>query len=111
MKLSINGALTALLVVAFAITALSAQKDPGSKEPAPQLKRTDWTSYYWFDADGNFLWRQNFVLDEIYFTGYDQMPNYPSTLQEKGYAPGACTGYPPSPFNPSSPAIRLYSHP
>ena len=73
---------------------------------------SDMTLYYWFDAWGNYLWRQNTIDDEIMLTGYDLMINNPKTLREKGYAPPTVSpGYPPVPNSPSTPDRKLYSHP
>ena len=111
MKLSkLRSALVALMVIVFAITALSAQKDP--KQATPKQARTDWTQYHWFDDCGNYLYRQSTVEEEGLLTGLDEMPFSPQTLWERGYAPAACTNtYPPVPFFPYFPNVRLYSHP
>ena len=107
-----GSALGALLVIVFVITALSAKQDPKVSQKTPAQKQGDWIMYYWFDASNNYLYRQNLVSDEEDITGFNQMFNYPSTLQEKGFAPSACAGDdPPVPFNPYQPSVRLYSHP
>jgi hypothetical protein len=72
---------------------------------------TDMTEYYWYDAWGNYLWRQNTIDDEISLTGYDMMLNNPKTLREKGYAPPRVSGFPPVPTSPYNPDKKLYSHP
>jgi hypothetical protein len=74
-------------------------------------KRQDWTMYYWFDASGNYLDRQNTIDDEMSLTGYDPSIYAPFTLREKGYSPPHVAGYPPVPTNPFLPDKRLYSHP
>ena len=72
---------------------------------------SDMTLYHWYDAYGNYLWRQSTIDDEMWWTGYDQMINNPKTLREKGYAPPTVTGFPPVPMNPYFPDRKLYSHP
>ena len=105
MKLSkLRSAVTALLVIVFAITTLSAQRNP-------KQSTTDWTEYYWFDDCGNYV-GQNTIDDEINYTEFDEMAYPPMTLRERGYAPVYCTtGYPPIPLLPYFPQKRLYSHP
>jgi len=111
MKLSnSNSALVVLMVVVFAITSLSAQKDPGQKT-IPKQSTTDWTEYYWFDDCGTYI-GQNTIDDEINLTEFDEMPYPPMTLKERGYAPVYCTtGNPPIPLLPFFPQKRLYTHP
>lgn len=73
--------------------------------------RTDWTNYYWFDANGTYL-RQNLVDNEISLTGYDELQYSPYTIKERGYAPAGVIGTnPPIPLLPFLPSKRLYSHP
>jgi hypothetical protein len=72
---------------------------------------TDWTNYYWFDAAGYYLGRQNTIDDEIDLTGYDEFSYAPYTLREKGYAPANDQGDPPIPNEPYNPSKRLYTHP
>jgi hypothetical protein len=68
--------------------------------------------YYWFDADGNYLYRQNTIDSEIFLTGLDEFLLAPLTLQERGYAPTMVIGTnPPIPVLPYLPNKRLYSHP
>jgi len=75
---------------------------------------TDWTLYYWFDADNNYLMRQSTVDDEIALTGLDESLQNPKTLQEKGWAPAAVIIIGefeiPLPIT-LVPTKKLYSHP
>lgn len=72
---------------------------------------TDWTQYYWFTPSGTYL-RQNIVDDEIALTGFDEFNYAPYTVQERGYAPGACIpSNPPIPIYWTLPSRKLYSHP
>ncbi|OQP67679.1 hypothetical protein [Niastella populi] len=73
-------------------------------------KRTDWTNYFWFSANGTYL-RQNLVDDEIDLTGLDEFPYAPYTVREKGYTPANVSGNPPAPINPYYVSKWLYSHP
>ena len=46
----------------------------------------DLTYYYWFDTDGNYLFRFCKTSDETYLTGYDPYIYNPRTLQEQGFS-------------------------
>jgi hypothetical protein len=93
-----------LLVTAGTVSAFT------DLNPNPK-PTTDWTQYYWFTNSGTYL-RQNIVDDEIDLTGYDEFSSAPFTVQERGYAPGACyPGNPPIPHFWYLPSKRLYSHP
>lgn len=100
-----NRAIIALTVILIAsATAVAFIKSNESKR--------DSTMYYWFDAEGNYLWRQNTLDDEIFYSGFDEFLYAPLTLQEKGYTPAGVTGTnPPVPNMPYLPAKKLYSHP
>lgn len=103
-KLKTSHALITLAVILLAAgIALAFQKN--------KKERTDWTEYYWFDPDGNYLFRQNTIDDEIDLTGYDESNFAPFTLREKGFTPSTVTGDPPIPNNPYLPAKKLYTHP
>lgn len=95
-------ALSVILIVSATAVAFIKSSDK---------EKQDWTMYYWFDADGNYLWRQNTVDDEYYYTGFNESPYAPSTLREKGYAPAGVSGNPPVPIMPYLPNKKLYSHP
>jgi hypothetical protein len=74
---------------------------------------TDWTLYYWFDAYGNYLYRQSLIADEIFLTGLNESDLPPRTVQEKGWKPPAVTlneWGEPTPIT-SVPDKKLYSHP
>ncbi|MBO9202409.1 MULTISPECIES: hypothetical protein [Niastella] len=95
--------LTGILVVSVTAVAFYERSNVQPKD--------DWTEYYWFDASGDYTWRQNTIDFEIYLTGYDQSQAAPFTLMEKGYPPAAVSGWPPQPHNPYLPAKKLYIHP
>ena len=101
-KISI--ALFVLIGIIFMAAAFTMKK-------SPKKMQTDWTQYYWFDGNNNYLYRQNMLDDEIDLTGFDLSDNSPFTLQEKGFAPGSVQGDPPVPTTPWAPERRLYSHP
>jgi hypothetical protein len=104
-KLKSYHALIALTVILLASATAVAFINSTEK------KKQDWTMYYWFDASGSYLDRQNLIDDEISITGYDPSIYAPYTLREKGYAPAHVSGYPPVPNNPFLPDKKLYSHP
>src|SRR5690242_1054600 len=97
-----------LLAFVIMLTALSAvTPDFKSKPTVKQI------SYYWFDANTNWLGRQNTLANEEALTGFNESISNPKTLQEKGWAPGNVTidsqGVPHP--NNGSPDKVLYSHP
>lgn len=95
-----------LPIILFIIIAAFSYRKSSNKEI------TDWTNYYWFDAAGYYLGRQNTIDDEIDLTGYDEFAYSPNTLREKGYAPANVQGSnPPIPNEPYNPSRRLYTHP
>jgi hypothetical protein len=96
--------LTVILIVA--VTAVAFHKGKNEEKP-----KTDWTQYYWFDASGNYLWRQNTIDYEVQLTGFNEAQTPPFTLMEKGYTPSTVSGFPPTPNLPWLPAKRLYTHP
>lgn len=90
------------IIMIFALAASSFM--PGSK-----IEKQ--VSYYWFNTSGTYL-RQNTLTAEYLLTGYDNHPDNPKTLRERGYAPGNCSGSnPPVPNDPDAPDQILYSHP
>jgi hypothetical protein len=97
-----------LLAFVIMLTAFSAvTPDFKSKSMIRQ------TNYYWFDANTNWLGRQNTVANEIALTGYDEGTSNPKTLREKGWSPANVTvdqwGTPHP--NSQNPDKILYSHP
>jgi len=96
--------ITVPIILCIIIAALSYRK-------ASKTTRTDWTNYYWYDASGYYLGRQNTIDDEIDWTGYDEFSYAPYTLRELGYAPPNVSGNPPVPNEPYNPGRRLYTHP
>lgn len=95
-------------LLALLLIAPSAVKTSEKAKPA-----TDWTLYYWFDAYGNYLYRQSLIEDEIFLTGLDESSLPPRTAQEKGWKPPAVwlnEWGEPTPIT-SVPDKKLYSHP
>ena len=104
-KSRISWLLLALTIMTFASFAV---KKNATKKPAIDL-----TNYYWFDANTNYLGRQNTIDNEKALTDFDQSMSNPKTLQEKGYTPANVNqgANPPSPISPTSPDKKLYTHP
>jgi hypothetical protein len=99
-----------LFLLALAIMLIA----PSTVKTRPQTKpTTDFTLYYWFDADNNYLYRQCRIDEEKALTGLDESLQNPKTLWEKGYAPASVAvgewGV-PVPIT-SFPDKSLYSHP
>lgn len=97
-----------LLALAIMLVAPTTVKTRTQTKPT-----TDFTLYYWFDADYNYLWRQNRIDDELDLTGLDESLQNPKTLQERGFAPSSVAlgeWNIPVPITPF-PDKKLYSHP
>jgi hypothetical protein len=76
--------LTLILALAIMVFTPSAVK-PSSAVPATTTSvDDDYTYYFWFDLDGNFI-RHCQTWEEIFMSGFDPYPYNPKTVQEKGY--------------------------
>jgi hypothetical protein len=98
--------LSLLAFVIMLTTSFAVTPDFKTKPVAVQI------GYYWFDANNEYLFRQNTLDDEIALTGLNESTQNPKTLQEKGWAVGNVNfdqwG---TPVGIGTPDKALYSHP